>query len=46
MVQWLRLCASHAEGTGSIPGLGRPYMPPGVWPIKKKVNKILMRPVH
>ena len=30
MVQWLRLCASNGEGTGSIPGRGT-KIPHATW---------------
>ena len=38
MVQWLRLCASNAEGTDSIPGWGT-KIPHAVWYSKKKKKK-------
>ena len=42
VVQWLRLCASNAGGTGSIPGHGTKTPPP---PKKKEVSRVGTDPI-
>ena len=37
-VQWLRLCASSAEGTGLIPGQGT-KIPPVMWHSQRNLKK-------
>ena len=42
MVQWLRLCASNAEGLGSMPGQGTRFHLPQIMSVQPNKKKIFL----